>query len=96
MQLSAALAVSAILLKKSVAISVNFSDDTSTANGLSFSAFSKNTDLLPHKNILTSGSGFKRDVIIEGPTDKKGKAVVIFELSDGKNKTTQELEVEIY
>jgi hypothetical protein len=82
--------------EKSVTLSANFSDDTSTPNGLSFSVFSSTPEVISNNNILISGTGYKRDVIIQTQAEKKGKGVVIFELSDGKSKVTQKLDVEVY
>jgi hypothetical protein len=82
--------------QKSVEISLTFEDDTSTPEGLSFSAITKNPELLPQKNILISGNGLKRSVTIDAPKESKGNIEVLFELTDGKSKTTQKMNLEIY
>ncbi len=81
---------------KSVPISLEMADDTSTPLGLSLKISSKDTNTLPQKNILVSGEGYKREIVFLAPSDKKGTVKVLFEISDSQITTRQELDLEIY
>lgn len=65
------------------AIHFTISDVESSAASLSLEAFSSNTNLVPHANIVLGGSGVNRTISILPAANQTGEAEITISVSDG-------------
>ncbi len=75
------------------AMNLTLADVDSTVGGLTLSASSSNTTLVPVANVKFGGSGANRTVTITPAATKSGSANITITASDGTTKNTTEIKV---
>ena len=76
-------------------INLTVADVDTAAGGLTLSATSSNTTLVPRSNITFSGSGQMRTMTLSAPEGKSSTANITITLSDGSLKSTETVGVKV-
>ncbi len=76
-------------------IAVSLGDIDSPVSGLTLTAVSSDTTLLPNANISLGGSGANRTVVLTPAADRNGVATVTLTVSDGDLESTQTFDLTV-